>query len=416
MNSFKSSPSSSTIHWQNRLAGMIGNFLEHYDHALFGLLAPFIAPLFFEKQEPLTALILTYGMMPLGFITRPLGSLFFGWIGDAFGRKQALSYSLLGMAIVTIGMGCLPIYREIGIWAPLCLALGRMLQSFFAAGESAGGAIFVLEHTMVQKRGLMSGFYDASSIGGILLASGFVTLLSMQGGAEENWRFLFWIGGITALFGIFLRLKATEGTEFINSQKNRKISLFHLIYKYRQPFISIIFAAGFSYTIYSLVFTLMNGYIPLVTVLSKAEVMRVNTALLIVDLLLLPFFGYLANQFGKEKIMLGGALCSVMTAIPLFSLLNQASLGTVVGVRLIIILCGIAFAAPYYAWAIERVPPRHRYLLLSLGGALGSQLIGMPTSAVCLWLYKTLGWEGAPALYLIVTGSAAGWAVYRSSK
>jgi hypothetical protein len=33
--------------FSHRLAGVIGNFLEHYDNALFGLLAPFIAPLFF---------------------------------------------------------------------------------------------------------------------------------------------------------------------------------------------------------------------------------------------------------------------------------------------------------------------------------------------------------------------------------
>jgi MHS family proline/betaine transporter-like MFS transporter len=402
--------------FRSRFSGIIGNLLEHYDSALFGLLAPFIAPLFFEKQDPLTALILTYGMLPLGFLTRPLGSLFFGWIGDSFGRRQALFFSLFGMALVTIGIGCLPVYQDIGIWAPLLLALGRMLQSFCAAGESAGGAIFVLEHTAVSKRGFVSSCYDASSIGGILLASGLVTFMSAQGIIDQGWRILFWFGGITAIFGIFLRWKTTDGAEFVNAPVTKNVSNLQSLKEYKLPLLSIILASGFSHTTYSLAFTLMNGYIPLITSLSKTEVMQVNTILLVVDLFLLPCFGYLASKFGKEKVMLAGALCSALSAIPLFSLLNHASLATVIAVRLVIILFGVAFAAPYYAWAIEEVPARHRYLILSLGSALGSQLIGTPTSAICLWLYKTLGWSGAPALYLLAAGSAAGFVVYRSIK
>jgi MFS family permease len=404
------------LFFRNRLAGVIGNFLEHYDNALFGLLAPFIAPLFFEKQDPITALILTYGMLPLGCVTRPLGSLFFGWIGDCFGRRQALFWSLLGMAAVTIGIGCLPVYQEIGIWAPLFLALGKMLQSFFAAGEATGGAIFVLEHTPAPKRGFMSGCYDASSIGGILAASGLVTLLSAKGYMGQGWRALFWGGGMTALFGIFLRLKAADGAEFVNAPKVKSASVLQTLKAYKTPLLAIILASGFSYTTYSLSFTLMNGYIPLITSLSKTEVMQVNTLLLVVDLLLLPFFGYLATQFGKERVMLAGAICSFFSAIPLFSLLDHASLATVTVVRVTIIIFGVAFAAPYYAWAMELVSPRHRYLILSLGGALGSQLIGAPSAAVCLWLYKMLGCSWAPALYLLVASSAAGIVVYRVAR
>ena len=111
--------------------------------------------------------------------------------------------------------------------------------------------------------------------------------------------------------------------------------------------------------------------------------------------------------------MLAGACGAVLSAIPLFSLLDHASLPMVIAIRLVIICFGVAFSAPYYAWAIERVPPRHRYLILSLGGAIGSQLIGTPTSAICLWLYKILGWSGAPALYLLVVGTLAGLVVYR---
>ena len=111
-----------------------------------------------------------------------------------------------------------------------------------------------------------------------------------------------------------------------------------------------------------------------------------------------------------------GALASALGAIPLFSLLDNASLGTVIFVRLAIITSGVAFAAPYHAWAIERVPPHCRYLILSLGYALGSQLIGAPTAAISLWLYKTIGWSCAPGFYLAAAGIGASCIIYRFAK
>ncbi len=394
-------------------AGLIGNLLEHYDTALFGLLAPFIAPLFFENLEPLTALILTYSMLPLGLLVRPLGSICFGRIGDSFGRKRALIYSLMGMAIVTIGIGCLPVYKDIGLWAPILLACGRLLQSFCAAGEIAGGAIFVLEHTTIARRGFSSSLYDASSIGGILIASGLVTFISSQGNTQQDWRILFWIGGITALLGLYLRIFCKDGREFTQTAKQPDASLLQILKLNKRAVIGIVLASGFSYATYSLAFTLMNGYIPLITNVSKTQVLQMNTLLLCADLLLLPCFGYIAYKFGKERIMMGGALCSAIAAVPLFYLLENASLSLVLIVRLLIVLFGVAFAAPYHAWAIEQVAPQHRYLVLSFGCALGSLLIGTPTSPFCLWLYHTFGLSYAPGLYLMAAGIAASLVVYR---
>ena len=398
--------------YRDRLAGIVGNFLEHYDNALFGLLSPFIAPLFFGGEDHITALILTYCMLPLGIITRPLGSLLFGWIGDTYGRRQALFLSLCGMAITTVIMGCLPLYKDIGPWSPFSLALCRMFQGFFAAGEGAGGAIFVLEHTPLTKRSLVSSYYDAFTVAGVLLASGVVTLMSSLSIIEEGWRYLFWTGGVTAIIGIIFRLQHSKSPEFMNTPRRYKIHLFSEFKRYIRPFLGILFAAGFSYTTYAFSFTLMNGFIPLVTSLTKNQVMQVNTILLIYDMLFLVGMGHLANRLGKEKVMLSGAICAVLFAIPVFYLLEHASLGIVIAVRLAIISFGVAFAAPYYAWAIERVPVQHRYLLISLAGALGSQLIGMPTPAICLWLYKTFGWSWIPALYLQVTGVMAGLSVF----
>src|SRR5687767_13999143 len=117
----------------NIAAGLIGNVVEHHDKALFALLAPFIGPLFFAPSDPITALIDTYLIFFIGLRARPLGALLFGIIADTYGRKQALSFSIIGMCLTTAAMGCLPTYSTAGIFAPILLASTRLLQNFFAA-------------------------------------------------------------------------------------------------------------------------------------------------------------------------------------------------------------------------------------------------------------------------------------------
>ncbi|MES2273592.1 MAG: hypothetical protein V4487_05335, partial [Chlamydiota bacterium] len=75
------------------------------------------------------------------------------------------------------------------------------------------------------------------------------------------------------------------------------------------------------YTTYALSFTLMNGFVPLITSLTSADVMKMNTVLLGIDLGLLPCFGALANRWGKERVMFLAALCLSVGALPLFCLL-----------------------------------------------------------------------------------------------
>ncbi len=403
---------------KNRLfAAFIGNIFDHYDNALFGLLAPFISNLFFEKSDPLTALILTYGMIPLGFIARPLGSIFFGWIGDRYGRKEALFFSLLGMAIVTTTIGFLPTYKEIGLLAPLALALGKMLQNFCAAGESTGGAIFILENTSEPKHNLMSSWYDSSSILGILIASSLVTFLSAHNYIEQYWRILFWIGALTAIFGILVRWNSLNHSELVAPSKIKKsqsLNWINIIIQNKSSLISIIVVSGFSYAIYSFAFTFMNGFIPIITHLSKFTLMKTNTFLLIIDLFLLPFFGLIATKFGKERLMLAALLCSCISAIPLFAVLKEATIEIVTIVRLLIILFGVAFSASYYAWAIEQITSTHRYLILSLGSSIGSQLIGGPCCSICLWLFKITGFYWVPGLYLTILSAIVLTVIHRS--
>jgi len=383
-----------------RLAALIGNVLEHYDGVLFALLAPFIAPLFFDT-DPVQSLILTYAILPLGRLIRPAGALFFGWIGDHWGRKEALSFSLLGMGLATLAIGCLPTKESVGSFAPLFLALGRMVQSFFAAGETSGGAIFVLELSE-KKKSFISSLFESSTVFGLVIASFLVMLMAHFDGVESYWRTLFWGGGATAFFALFLRMKGQEENNSFTPPAV-KTSLWPLLFENKKVLIRLILASGFSYTTYAIPFTFLNGFIPMVTSYTAADLMKVNTILLIFDMLLLPVFGLISERFGKEHVMRLAAGISLAVSVPLFWFLNET---IALFIPFLIVILGVAFSATYSAWALEQVP-RHRYTLISFGYTLGSQLIGAPASFLCLLLYQQTGWMIAPGLYLAFASAGA---------
>lgn len=387
---------------KNILTGILGNIFDHYDSALFGLLGPFIAPLFFRTSSPIVALILFYGIQPLGLVSRPLAAIFFGRIGDRFGRRVALSISLLGMTMTTIGLGSLPTYDQAGAAAPILLALGRCLQQFFGAGAVTGGALLVLESTERRKRNLMSGLFDASSVGGILLASAGVALLSHLNLIETHWRALLWLGALTGVIGFSIRFS----TEELPPEPTKKSSWKNL-WEARGSLCRIAVVTGFSYTLYTFALILMNAFLPLITPYSKSEIMQLNTGLLVLDMALLPLFGWLATKYSRERLMRGAAIATLLLSIPLFNMLEGASWSMLIFVRVLLVAIGVCFAASFHAWAIDCAPDSQRYTVTGLGKALGSQLFGAPAAAISLWLYNETHWVFAPALYLILIAAGA---------
>ncbi len=392
------------------LAGILGNLTEHYDSALYAMLAPILAPHFFP-YDPLTSLILTFAIMPLGMLTRPLGALFFGYIGDTYGRRRALFLSLSGMAITTTLMGSLPTYQTVGFLAPVLLALGRIFQNFFASGETSGGAIFVLEESDRKGKNLLSSLYSCSTILGILIASFSVTVISYFGWIESGWRYLFFLGSIAGIFGLYMRRDAP-----IKMVDKEKVKPLRLLKKYPYEILSIILVSGFSYTIYAFCTSFMNGFLPLIASVSHTGAMGLNTTILLLDLAALPLFGILADRFSKDLVMGLSSLLAALFAPFLFLFLKDASLLGASFIRVFFVLIGACFAAPFHFWALSIVPKENRYLIISFSVAIGSQIIGAPSTAIGLMLYKNTGLTLAPAIYLSFTAIIASSAIYLTTK
>jgi MFS family permease len=128
-------------------SGWIGSALEYYDFFIYATAASLIFPqLFFPKGDPTTAIIASLATYGVGYVARPIGAFVLGHLGDTHGRKKVLLWCMFLMGFSTIGVGLLPTYDQVGLWAPALLVLMRLAQGFAVAGEISGASSMILEH------------------------------------------------------------------------------------------------------------------------------------------------------------------------------------------------------------------------------------------------------------------------------
>ena len=151
------------------LAGVAGNVLEWYDFAVFGYFGDVIGDVFFPKQEGNAATMEAFVLFGGAFLMRPVGGVFLGYLGDVYGRKQALITSIFLMAFPTFAMGCLPSYERIGYWSTLLLVITRLLQGMSVGGQLMASLVFTLENVPQEQWGLYGSFVWATGNFGVLL-------------------------------------------------------------------------------------------------------------------------------------------------------------------------------------------------------------------------------------------------------
>ncbi len=393
---------------------LIGNALDHYDSAIYGFLGPILAPLFFPNFDPIIQLILTYSILATSLVTRPIGSFIFGMIARNYGPLVGMSYSLIGVAITSVFIGFLPIYAHIGWVAPLLLMIMRMIKGIFAAGESTIAKMYIMENKPSSDALKSSFLYQSSSMLGTIAASVAVTIV-LDTSYEGAWRFCFWVGGITGVIGFILRFYKDEPSE-MKAFESYQLATIPSFWKNRLNILRVSIATGFGHVTATVPFVFMNAFVPLITDITLETMMIFNTGLLVLDMFLIPILGRAVIKFDPVKVMTCSSLVLAITIIPLFAYLPQASLGYVLFVRTWIVFWGVVFLCPMNYWFKGLFTAADQYLLIGMGGALGSSVIGRVTVPLCFWLWQESAGVTLPAIYLAIIMFATAGIVYRARK
>jgi MHS family proline/betaine transporter-like MFS transporter len=199
------------------------NIFEWYDYALFGLFAQTIGNQFFPSSDHTASLLNAFLVFAVGYVIRPIGGIFFGALGDKFGRKVVLSSSVICMSIPTFIVGILPNYQTIGISSAIIMLAIRLLQGLAIGGALTGSVSFIVEHAPKQHKGLAASLPMAGICLGILLGSGVSYLtssfLTSEQFAQWGWRIPFLLAGFIMPVGFYIRKYASETPEFSSNKQ-----------------------------------------------------------------------------------------------------------------------------------------------------------------------------------------------------
>jgi MHS family proline/betaine transporter-like MFS transporter len=406
---------------QTVVAGVIGNVLEWYDFALFGFLTPVIAPLFFPSTDRLASLLDTFGVFALGFLMRPVGGILFGHIGDRFGRKVALQWSVLLMAIPTTILGLLPTHAQVGVLAPLLLTLLRMLQGISVGGEFIGSMSFLGEHATPARRGFIGSWCTFSGGLGNLMGSGMATLIT--GLIPEphlsswGWRVPFLGGLAVGLIGFWLRRGVTESPRFEEAVKAGQTARSPVFLALQQDRKGLLLTVGLALMLsvgFYLPWVWLSTYLSRINSphLPLSTALEINTFAMAVMIVLIPVGGLLSDRFGRKRVMVLGCAALAVAVYPLFVLLSSGRPRADLEAQLVIAALAAMVQGPAPAAFVELFPTRTRYsgIALAYNGTLA--LLGGTTPLIATWLIDETGYARAPAFYLLAAVIGCGIAAW----
>ncbi|NWD45411.1 glycine betaine/L-proline transporter ProP [Pseudomonas yamanorum] len=398
-------------------AAALGNAMEWFDFGVYGFVAYVLGKVFFPEASPSVQMIAALATFSVPFLIRPLGGLFFGRLGDKYGRQKVLAATIVIMSLSTFAIGLIPSYDSIGIWAPILLLLAKMAQGFSVGGEYTGASIFVAEYAPDRKRGFLGSWLDFGSIAGFVLGAGVVVLISAVIGEEAfqswGWRLPFFLALPLGMIGLYLRHALEETPAFQQhveqlEQGDReglaggpKVSFKEVATKHWRSLMTCVGVVVVTNVTYYMLLTYMPSYLSHNLHYSENHGVLIIIAIMVGMLFVQPMIGFVSDKIGRKPFILFGSIALFFLAIPAFMLINSGKLGLIFS-GLLIIAVVLNFFIGVMASTLPAMFPTHiRYSALASAFNISILIAGLTPTAMA-WLVETTNNLYMPAYYLMV--------------
>ncbi|MGW5680616.1 MFS transporter [Nonomuraea sp. NPDC003754] len=337
------------------LAANVGNVVEWYDWYAYSFLAVYFSEQVFPKNDnPLVPVLSAFAIFAVGFFMRPLGGLLVGSFADRFGRKAAMTFTIVLMGGGSLLLAVTPTYTAAGVLAPIILTLARLIQGLSVGGEFAAATTFLVESAPPGRRGLFSSFQYVSTTIGQLLASGLAALLATMLVKEDmdayGWRIPFLIGAVISLVGLWIRKGADETSavaQEIQEGRAERPKLFEFLTRYPSKaalIVGITVAGTVAYYTWT---TFLPTYAQQNVGFDKAMSLQVGTISLLFFMVLQPVLGMLSDRIGRRPMLIAFGLAFTLLPVPLLSALSNsfASLLTIQLIGMVFLGCFTSISA-----------------------------------------------------------------------
>ena len=413
-----------TLTRQAIVAGIVGNALEWYDFALYGHFSVFIGRTFFPPDEPALNMLAAFAVFSVSFYMRPVGALLFSAMGDRYGRKKALSLSMLGMAIPTAGIGLLPSYGEIGLAATVILVMLRLLQGLSLGGEMGGAVTYIMEHTPPHRTGFASGLIQASTCAGLLLgsliSSGLSVLLTETQFNDWGWRVPFVLGLIAAGIGLKIRRDMPESAlyELARAEDRLLRNPVKTLFMTRKKTVVLGIALLAPMTCcFFLVFVYFNSFMMSELHLPAGTSLMLTSLALSLSLVMSVLSGGWADRVGYHKVLTAGVAIALLTVLPLvYGLSGSEGMDRVwLSFFAFAVLIGL-YTSPVFGAVASLFATEIRYSGVSFAVNIASPLFGSTIPLLSAWLIHAQGIKTGFMIlggYVTVLFGLAGIALYR---
>lgn len=407
---------------------IVGNTMEWYDVGIFGYLIATMGPVFLPEADRSVQTLFLLGTFAATFIARPLGGVFFGWLGDRIGRQKVLAATLILMAISTLAIGLLPGYAAIGMWAAVLLVLTKIVQGFSTGGEYAGATTFVSEHAPDKRRGFFASLLDMGSYLGFAIGAIVVSVLQLALGQEAmeafGWRIPFLIAAPIGIVAIYFRLKVKESPAFLatfdaakaaeaqpgaEASANGPIAVVKA--HWRRIVLAIILVAAANTVGYALT-SYMPTYLTTEKGYDEVNGTLLTIPILIVMALCIPLAGRLSDRVGRRPVLWVGAGSTIVLSIPAFLLIDIGQVwSTLAGLAL------VAFPVTFYVANIASAlpalfPTESRYGAMGIAYNFAVAIFGGTAPLIIAALIEGTGDDMMPAYYLMATSLVGGIAIF----
>jgi MHS family proline/betaine transporter-like MFS transporter len=377
-------------------AGGVGVVLEWFDYGIYGTLAPIISKIFFPAEDPIISILLTLLVFGVGFVSRPIGSAVFGYIGDKYGRKVALSWTIIIMRS-----------EERRVIAPILLTCCRLIQGLSAGGEWGGATAFLVEYATENTRGFYGSFQQNLAVVGLTIGTllGFV-MTNYFGDVVYSWgwRIPFLLGIVLGFVGWYIRVKLSDTPSFekveqkdeiLDNPLKESLNKDNILGIIKVMGISLGWNAGFY-----ILMTFMSSYTTTILKLPLKTSLLACLFSFILFMILMPVMGHISDRIGRKPVLITGCLGFMIFTYPVFLFMSSGSFVHVLLGEFVIAFFQSMFSGVAVAFVAEVFKTQVRVSSL-VGYNIAACLSGGMGPFFATYIIKATGNIASPAFYLI---------------